>query len=97
MNVVKAQCGVAVVERFKELCRFNVRTLALPEEEREAQREAQRHATQEKGGPDKAAGEQQAQRLHESHAAERGEGQEQQAGAAQAAGEEQRRGRPSGA
>lgn len=81
VNVVKAQCGVAVVERFKELCRFNVRTLALPEEEREAQREAQRSAAREKGGA--APEEQQAQVSDDPEAAAtagRGEGEEQQAG-----------------
>ncbi|KAL4852951.1 THUMP domain-containing protein 1 [Chlorella vulgaris] len=47
VNLVKAVCGVAVVDRFKELCRYNVRTLALSEEEREAQRQEQRTQTKQ--------------------------------------------------
>ncbi|EFN58455.1 hypothetical protein CHLNCDRAFT_140447 [Chlorella variabilis] len=55
VNVVKGVCGVAVVERFKELCRYNIRTLALPEEEREAQREAQRQQSKAEAAPAAAA------------------------------------------
>lgn len=47
VSITRATCGVAVVDRFKELFRYNLTTLALPEEEREAQREAQRAQSKE--------------------------------------------------
>ncbi|KAL4426982.1 hypothetical protein ABPG77_009543 [Micractinium sp. CCAP 211/92] len=47
VSITKATCGVAVVDRFKELFRYNIATLSLPEEEREAQREAQRAQSKE--------------------------------------------------
>ncbi len=53
VNIVKSVCGVAVVQRFKELCRYNIRTVAMPEAEREALREEQRQ--QQKVSPAPAA------------------------------------------
>lgn len=44
INIVKGTCGVAVVEQYKELWRYNIRTLAMPAEEREAQAQEQRDA-----------------------------------------------------
>ncbi|PRW56090.1 THUMP domain-containing 1-like protein [Chlorella sorokiniana] len=41
VNVVKSTLGVAVVDQFKELCRFNIRSLAMSDEEREVQRQQQ--------------------------------------------------------
>lgn len=46
VNILKGTCGVSVVDRFKELCRYNIRTLVMPEEEREAQKAAQRAANE---------------------------------------------------
>lgn len=40
VNLVKGTCGISVVDKYKELCRFNIRTLAMSDEEREAQRAA---------------------------------------------------------
>lgn len=32
VNVLKSVCGIAIVPRFKELSKFNIRTLAAPPE-----------------------------------------------------------------
>ncbi|KAL4457950.1 hypothetical protein ABPG75_012815 [Micractinium tetrahymenae] len=85
VSILKSTCGVAVVDRFRELFRYNIATLALPEEEREAQREAQRaqqKAQQEAQAEQKAAeapGQEQ----------EKQEGQQQGEAAAAAAAEQQ--------
>ena len=56
VNVTKATCGVAVVEQFRELCRYNIRTLAIPEEERERQKaEHQAQQAQQKAEQEAAA------------------------------------------
>lgn len=96
VNIVKGACGVAVARGFRELCRYNIRTLALSEEEREAQRAAQQLATGTAGSKPRtgkepaaaAAAEAQQEQKAEQTADEGGEaagGKEEQAAAVPAA------------
>ena len=65
VNVLKATCGVAVVEQFRELCRFNIRTLAIPEEERERQKAEQQAQQKAAQAGDVAAKQQEQQKAGE--------------------------------
>ncbi|PSC72640.1 THUMP domain-containing family [Micractinium conductrix] len=56
VNLVKGTCGVAVVQRFRELFRYNIRTLAQPEEEREREINASRAANRAQPGGSGGAG-----------------------------------------
>ncbi|KAI7843797.1 hypothetical protein COHA_002695 [Chlorella ohadii] len=90
VNVLKSTLGVAVVEQFKELCRFNIRSVAMSDEEREVQRQQQGTAPAAPGAAEakakaaarKAAqeqGQQDGQQQQERQQQEEGQQQEQQA------------------